>query len=1000
MNKEMIENEIREIKELVSTKIIPDFQKFHLENIAFISNNKNVYEDWKSNLIKLSSRSKIFNSSAEMFDKLEKNTHKQSAIFANEVIFKLYDLLETYLIEKFDHFDQQFILKQEAYHFEPIEGDSNPLRIFKKTKIFSFKFIKVITTPFRKKDIEYSWKRKVPLKNLASHYFIHNVLNKSLKVFEGYVESAGSSFITVLNEQKIIDTHFTNKHLNYLKEKEEVEFEEVFTNYISKISDTKSALDNEFANAVNSLNSLIPEVYDEFRKDFAVVGTLELPERKYNSRKIKNQFSNQKKKLDRSKKHYKNFFSAIFDRVEFYQDLLWFNSLLISNTQNIKKYTNSFFEKTVTPIIKKIIDEIENSISRIETNEEISNQIENEKTVLKEVFDLNLVPALINKVSENNVSNVLIDYSKSLEKNLDEFDKEYTFIKPKNLIYRVDADQLKEFSPKDIISPIVLKKVSNVTEKISGGFTNDISKQNTAIIGLGRIIEYNLESALIKLREDGAERKDAVDIATEGLSRAINKAEDYSEQLELNINKVLDGVEEEVKDVLHYLMSLSNIDRLITIKIRVSKEKAIQEAKKTFQNYYSRTSEWFLIFKTHLLNLFTQSKEKIAGISSKVGLSSTQIELSEAMADYLVRVSESLKKLPYVYQRLFSNDPLTDERIFIGREEEIGRLNKAINYWLNNQIASVMLIGEKGSGTSSLLNIALNKFELNEKLYRKEFSGTIYTEKELLKSLIELLKLEGVDSVEKLIEKMNGFEERKIIIIENIEDFFLRIIGGFEAITTLLEIITATNNNILWITTCNIYSWKYLQNVLNINDYFIFNIHLMEVNEELIDKIIISRHNISGYDFEFIPSNETVKQKSFSKLTDIEKQGFLRKKYFDQLKKLSSNNISVALFIWLRSIVEVDEENIKVNSDIDLDYSFLKSLSDQKLFSLMAIILHDGLTLEQHSLIFNISIKASQLLFASLSDDGIIFHRQNTFKVNFQLYNPIANLLKDKNILH
>ena len=85
---------------------------------------------------------------------------------------------------------------------------------------------------------------------------------------------------------------------------------------------------------------------------------------------------------------------------------------------------------------------------------------------------------------------------------------------------------------------------------------------------------------------------------------------------------------------------------------------------------------------------------------------------------------------------------------------------------------------------------------------------------------------------------------------------------------------------------------------------------------------------------------------------------------------------------------------------MELDFSFLKSLPDKKLFSLMAILLHDGLSYEEHSKIFNISIKSSQLLFASLSDDGIIFKRGNNYKVNFQLYKPIISLLKDKNILH
>lgn len=126
----------------------------------------------------------------------------------------------------------------------------------------------------------------------------------------------------------------------------------------------------------------------------------------------------------------------------------------------------------------------------------------------------------------------------------------------------------------------------------------------------------------------------------------------------------------------------------------------------------------------------------------------------------------------------------------------------------------------------------------------------------------------------------------------------------------------------------------------------------------------------------------------------------MQKEYFDRLHKLASNNIGIALFLWLRSIESADEEEIRITTDIELDFSFLSELSDQKLFSIMALILHDGLTVEEHSHIFNLNLKDSQLLFATLSDDGIIFKRGNLFKVNFQLYKPLVNLLRSKNIIH
>ncbi len=64
------------------------------------------------------------------------------------------------------------------------------------------------------------------------------------------------------------------------------------------------------------------------------------------------------------------------------------------------------------------------------------------------------------------------------------------------------------------------------------------------------------------------------------------------------------------------------------------------------------------------------------------------------------------------------------------------------------------------------------------------------------------------------------------------------------------------------------------------------------------------------------------------------------------------------------------------------------------------MILHDGLSASEHALIFNMSESSSKSLLMALEDSGIIFKGKTKFKINFQLYRPIINLLKNKNILH
>ena len=1001
MDFETFKNEHVKIKSFVEEKFIPPFEQNHKETLEHINNYTILYSNWKAKLLTIEDKSEIFKITAELHRQIENILEKHSIQHNNKVPFTQYDQLNNFLVEYTEGFHEKLVLDQDESHFKPSEKNSIKVRSQKKVKSIVFTLGKKSAKIFKKKEKEYTWKRIAPLRNLTAHYLLNNYIEKVLKGIEVYVEVIGKNLIGILNSQKETDTLFIHTQIPFLKEEDLSNFEDTYQKFIIEIEEVVKKLDTAYNDFVAVIYNELDHEFESIQNDFNIIGTVELPSRKFNNKRKISETNNQKVKLEKSNKNYENFISAVFDRKEYYEDLIWFVSLLIGNSYNIEKYTEPFIAKTIVPTVNSLNDQIRTSIKNIENGTgDLENVIENEKLKLIEKLDQSLIPSLLNKVGTSKLSEVLNDYLNGIEQNLNEFDKNYTFVNAKILVYRIKKDQLKEFSPKEIISPIVNKRLSKDTGKLLEKFKIDISKLNSTIMGLGRIVEYNLDSAKIKLKEENSSTNESIVIAKEGLLRAINKTEDYSENLSKTFRGFISSTEGSLVDVLKNLISLSNIDRLITIKLQVSKEKAIEDGKERLRNYYSKVVEWFLLLKTKGLALFSASKEKIIGIGSRVGLGPGQIELSEAMADYLSRVSKSMDQIPYVYQRLFSNDQLTDVRIFVGRENEIAKLQKAITYWLNNQKSSVMLIGEKGSGTSSLINIAFKNFNTNLKIYREEFSGTIYKELDLLIHLKKLLKLDSVQTIDQLIETLNNSNERIVVVLENIEDFFLRIVEGFEALNKLMEIITSTNSKVLWITTCNSYSWDYLRKVININDYFVFNIKLADLNYKIVQEIILSRHQISGYDLEFLSTEEISKQKSYIKLNELEKQEYLKKEFFENLTKQTANNIAVALFIWLHSILASNEEKIQVSSEMELDFSFLKSLSDQKLFSLMAILLHDGLSSAEHSMIFNISHKASQLLFASLSDDGIIFKRGNNYKVNFQLYKPIINLLKDKNILH
>ena len=103
---------------------------------------------------------------------------------------------------------------------------------------------------------------------------------------------------------------------------------------------------------------------------------------------------------------------------------------------------------------------------------------------------------------------------------------------------------------------------------------------------------------------------------------------------------------------------------------------------------------------------------------------------------------------------------------------------------------------------------------------------------------------------------------------------------------------------------------------------------------------------------------------------------------------------------WLRSITDFSDNIITISSLKGLDFSFLSKLSTDKLFTLMILIIHKGITLKEHTMIFNLSETESRSILLSMIDDGIIIQTAEVFNINFLLYRAVVETLKSKNIIH
>ena len=85
------------------------------------------------------------------------------------------------------------------------------------------------------------------------------------------------------------------------------------------------------------------------------------------------------------------------------------------------------------------------------------------------------------------------------------------------------------------------------------------------------------------------------------------------------------------------------------------------------------------------------------------GLYKEPADVTSDLSEFLKQAEKALDELPYVYQRLFRSETLQNEALFIGRTNALNTLENAYNAFQKSQYAATVIIGERGSGKTSLM---------------------------------------------------------------------------------------------------------------------------------------------------------------------------------------------------------------------------------------------------------------------------------------------------------
>ncbi|MEW5975093.1 MAG: ATP-binding protein [Acidobacteriota bacterium] len=318
--------------------------------------------------------------------------------------------------------------------------------------------------------------------------------------------------------------------------------------------------------------------------------------------------------------------------------------------------------------------------------------------------------------------------------------------------------------------------------------------------------------------------------------------------------------------------------------------------------------------------------------------------------EFVADLSE--RPIPAIYRRLFRYEAIQDPRFLVGREEEMNAVSQARNLWERGRSVSVIIVGERGSGKTSLINCAQEQCLKGLEIVRGEFGRRLLSEADLHVFLGHLLGVADISQLEPHLK-----ERRPVIILEELERSFLRQVGHYGAIRALQRVIAATCSSAFWMLAINQVAFRFLDASVRLGDSFSHRVNAATATSESLRQAILLRHNLSGLRLHFAAPPDTSRWPARVLRREVAAEDV----FFERLTSESGGVFRTAFEIWLSHISSADAGVVRMKPLLPVDLSpVINALDTGALFTLVAILQHGGLTAEEHSRIFQVLPASSQ----------------------------------------
>ncbi|MEQ9310144.1 MAG: hypothetical protein RLN90_11885 [Balneolaceae bacterium] len=888
------------------------------------------------------------------------------------------------------------ILEQNESHFKPREGDTPIVgvgKVFKKITRSIRNGIHATENAFlrvlkkEEKEIKVAT-REVPFKSLAqTHLFdlkteISNWKHDQYRYCARTFEAAQIWALTGKIDEK---------------SESEASFEELVSNF-------KKAYQEESELHQTALESKFEEIQNKIKESLELVGTIELPAKRYDNEhvlKAKTDFINLLKK---SGEEWSELVSALSDRIKLILNLVSFKEKLKYLTDTLLYKTEEFYDQVILESHKGLKEFIEDAITDLKslskpTKKELAEIGTSIYSKAKETITTEITELINQKVEEKYLSGLLDDYIGTTTGLAKDQPEKSVIIEDLDIEKTKAEYEIKEIEWQKFVQRMLGKFIASELDARKLNPEEEVNEISENYLEVLQIIETNL----VVIEEVSGKEEEPIQVALQGLERSLNKVEEIEKDVlsarDLIPQKVRDQ-NMELTDQLSSFLLKQDVGEMKWMETQLKVKESAGDWSTKATVLWARFLDRLDLIRRFLFKKYRQYEEVIRtffGLNKPI---SQDVE-STNLATFLYETDRKFEELPFIYRRLFDFHREVEVNFFIKNPLYFESSRKAFDLWKGGFPASVSLIGEKGSGKSTLLRFLSEEVLLDKKSYTLPFLKTYWRKAQMLNAISKNLQLPETDSPEELVASIKKKRKGSIVVVENLQNCYVRNMDGYDSIKSLLYVISETKKEIFWVVTCSRYAWNFLDVVFKVGEYFSHSISTDQLNAQEIESLILKRQKASGYQTQFLPDSSTQNSRAYKKYLDNEEavQEFLQEKYFHRLTGLAEGNATVAMILWIRSIKEFSESHFVIESLDIINMASLDGLDSLSLFALSAFILHDSLSADELAMILNDSESNCEMIISRLSSRGLLVASNNYYTLNDLIYRQVVRLLRSRNIL-